>query len=71
MRAARVQAIAETPAGTLSFYSTTHEVRERVLEVVADEFDDHVSLVDSQPTAWGKRVDDGPGWFLQRFPIES
>ena len=49
----------------------THEVRERVLEVVADEFDEHVSSVDSEPSAWGKRVDDALGWFLHRFPIES
>jgi hypothetical protein len=49
----------------------TREVRERVLEVVADEFSDHVAGPDWEPTSWGKRVDDALGWFLHRFPIES
>jgi hypothetical protein len=47
------------------------EVREQVLDVVADEFNEHVSPADSEPTPWGKRVDDALGWFLHRFPIES
>lgn len=48
----------------------TREVREQVVDVVADEFDEHVSGPDWEPTAWGKRVDEALGWFLDRFPIE-
>jgi hypothetical protein len=47
------------------------EVRERVLDVVADEFSENVHGADWEPTPWGKRVDDALGWFLHRFPIDS
>jgi hypothetical protein len=49
----------------------THEIREQVVDVVAEEFHDDVSGPDWDPTSWGKRVDDALGWFLHRFPIES
>lgn len=48
------------------------EAREQVIDVVVEEFNDHVSgPPDWEPTVWGKRVDNALGWFLHRFPIES
>jgi hypothetical protein len=47
------------------------EVRELVTDLLADEFDEHVSAPAWEPTAWGRRVDDALGWFLHGFPIES
>jgi hypothetical protein len=54
-----------------AFDAPTRELRERVTDVVADAFSEHVAGPDRRPTAWGKRVYDALGWFLYRFPIES
>lgn len=45
--------------------------REQVTDVLASEFEDHVSAPDWEPTEWGKKVDSALGWFLKRFPIED
>lgn len=43
---------------------------ELVQSVLYDEFSNEVSTVDWEPTAYGKRVDDALGSFVQRFLIE-
>ena len=51
--------------------SPTHAERRRVMEILWDEFDRHVSGPDWEPSELGKRVDNLLGSFLLHYPVSA